>query len=251
MAAWYSTSSLGDGVTLIWEHAIKPFWRCNIWHVRGRTRDLLVDSGMGIRPLRCEIALLTGRPVIAVASHTHVDHIGGHHEFEHCAVHEAEAAILEYPDRRTTIADSYLTDEMFEERPPPGFSAASHAVIGAPVRTLLRGGDVIDLGDRMFGVLHLPGHSPGSIALWEAATGILFSGDVVYDGPLIDDFYHSVAQDYVASMARLAALPVRVVHAGHFASFGRERMVELAEDYVAGRRRPGNAESLRRISDSA
>jgi glyoxylase-like metal-dependent hydrolase (beta-lactamase superfamily II) len=35
-------------------------------------------------------------------------------------------------------------------------------------------------------VIHTPGHSPGGIALWEAATGILFSGDIVYDGELIE-----------------------------------------------------------------
>ena len=39
--AWYETLTLGDGVTLIHEPWIKPFYRCNIWHVRGRDGDLL------------------------------------------------------------------------------------------------------------------------------------------------------------------------------------------------------------------
>jgi len=43
----------------------------------------------------------------------------------------------------------------------------------------VRDGDIIDLGDRAFEVLHLPGHSPGSIALFEAATKTLFSGDAI------------------------------------------------------------------------
>ena len=47
-------------------------------------------------------------------------------------------------------------------------------------------GDVIDLGDRAFEVLHLPGHSPGSIGLWDPAAGTLFSGDAIYDGPLLE-----------------------------------------------------------------
>ena len=42
-------------------------------------------------------------------------------------------------------------------------------------------GDVIDLGDRVFKVLHLPGHSRGSIGLLEEATGVFFSGDVIYE----------------------------------------------------------------------
>ena len=109
----------------------------------------------------------------------------------------------------------------------------------APATQLLEDGDVIDLGDRAFAVLHLPGHSPGSIALWEAASGILFSGDTVYDGPLVDDCYHSVVADYLTSLERLRRLPVRVVHGGHFPSFGAERHRQLIDDYIAGKRRPG------------
>ncbi|MCB1404296.1 MAG: MBL fold metallo-hydrolase, partial [Rhodobacteraceae bacterium] len=58
------------------------------------------------------------------------------------------------------------------------------------------------LGDRHFEVIHTPGHSPGGIALWEAATGILFSGDILYDGPLVEDTYHADAADYRRSMER-------------------------------------------------
>lgn len=236
---WYRCKRIDDAVTLIWERSIKPFYRCNIWHIRGREQDLLIDSGMGIVSLREHVPLLTGRPLLAVASHTHVDHIGCHHEFEQCAVHRAEATTLLEPDRHNTIADVYLTDEMFEVGVPAGFSSASYTVRGTKPAMLLEEGDVIDLGDRVFEVLHLPGHSPGSIALWEKASGTLFSGDVLYDGPLIDDFYHSVVDAYVDSMQRLRSLPVRVVHAGHFGSFGRGRMLELVDDYVRGRRAPG------------
>jgi glyoxylase-like metal-dependent hydrolase (beta-lactamase superfamily II) len=237
--SWYAQASAGDGVTLIWEREIKPYWRCNMWHVRGRDRDLLIDSGMGLRPLRREVALLTEKPIVALASHTHIDHIGAHHEFEDCAVHRAEAEILAHPTRHATIADKYLTDEMFEGAVPEGYASDRYEVKGARATILLAEGDVIDLGDRHFEVIHLPGHSPGSVALFERATGILFSGDTVYDGPLIDDFYHSVVEDYVRSMERLKALPVRTVHAGHFASFGRERLMELTADYIAGKRKPG------------
>ena len=45
---WYATRRVGDDVTYICEPFIKEFYRCNIWHVRGRDRDMLVDSGMGV-----------------------------------------------------------------------------------------------------------------------------------------------------------------------------------------------------------
>jgi len=98
---------------------------------------------------------------------------------------------------------------------------------------------VIDLGDRVFRVLHVPGHSPGSVALWEEDTGILFSGDTLYDGDLIDDLYHSVPDELRESHARPRELPVRVVHGGHYESFGRDRMNLIIDEYNDGKRRLG------------
>ena len=46
--AWYRVRRLEDGVTWIDEPFVKEFYRCNMWHVRGRDRDLLIDSGMGV-----------------------------------------------------------------------------------------------------------------------------------------------------------------------------------------------------------
>ena len=73
---WYETTPLEDGVTHIHEPFIKAFYRCNIWHVRGRDRDLLVDSGMGVVSLKEQVTLVSERACLAVASHTHFDHIG-------------------------------------------------------------------------------------------------------------------------------------------------------------------------------
>lgn len=55
---WYSVNHLSDGVSLISEPYIKEFYRCNVWHVRGRDANLLVDSGMGVVGLRQQVTLL-------------------------------------------------------------------------------------------------------------------------------------------------------------------------------------------------
>jgi glyoxylase-like metal-dependent hydrolase (beta-lactamase superfamily II) len=93
-------------------------------------------------------------------------------------------------------------------------------------------GDVVSTGDRAFEVLHLPGHAPSAIGLFERASGVFFSGDAVYDSTLLDQLHHSNVAHYIMTMQRLRELPVRVVHAGHDASFGRERLKELAEAYL-------------------
>ncbi|WP_336621128.1 hypothetical protein [Sinorhizobium sp. 7-81] len=42
---WYAVKRLENDVTSISEPFIQEFYRCNVWHVRGRDRDMLVDSG--------------------------------------------------------------------------------------------------------------------------------------------------------------------------------------------------------------
>ncbi len=234
---WYRIRKLSDDVTFIDEPFIQEFYRCNIWHVRGRDRDMLVDSGMGVVSLREWVPLVSERALTAVASHTHFDHIGCHHEFEDRAVHRAEADILADPTRTATLADPYVTDEIFDRLPPQPYASTTYAVRSAPATRLLDDGDIVDLGDRHFEVIHTPGHSPGGIALWEKATGILFSGDIVYDGPLIEDTYHANAEDYYRSMVRLYDLPVRLVHGGHFPSYDGARHREIVRNWLDAKER--------------
>lgn len=237
-ATWYAARQLSDGITLIWERHVGPGVRCNIWHVRGRDRDLLIDTGLGMLPLRAHLPLLTERPLLAIATHSHFDHSGGLHEFEHRAIHAAEADIIADPTPHTTVLENWLFPDEFAAL-PPGVSLDSYAVKAAPATQVLTEGDVIDLGDRVFHVLHVPGHSPGSAAFWEPATGILFTGDALYDGELLDELYHSDVPTFLQTMERFRTIPVQTVHGGHYASFGRDRFLELIEDYVAGKRAQG------------
>ncbi|MER9638882.1 MBL fold metallo-hydrolase [Mesorhizobium sp. M0228] len=235
---WYESIRMGDGVTLIHEPWIKPFFRCNIWHVRGRDRDLLFDTGLGHFSLRRHVPLVTERKLTCVASHTHFDHIGCHHEFPDRCVHPAEAGILADPRNEWTVADRYATEEMFDGM-PQGWDTNRYQILPAPAGRLLEQGDIVDLGDRTFEVIHTPGHSPGGIALYENRTGILFSGDIIYDGPLIDDVYHSDIDDYVETLLRMRDLDVSVVHGGHFPSFGKIRYRQLVDEYLAQKRQAG------------
>src|SRR4029078_11069566 len=75
--------------------------------------------------------------------------------------------------------------------PAPDFSVEGYRPASAPLTGTLDEGDVVDLGDRAFEVLHLPGHSPGSIGLYEARTKVLFSGVAVYKGRLLLQLHSS------------------------------------------------------------
>ncbi len=235
---WYKLCPVGDGVSRIREIHVASWLRCNMWYVEGREYDLLIDSGMGLRPLKKEISILAKRPVTCIATHAHFDHIGGQHEFETRLGHASEAPIHALPTQANT-ADwgPFIRAETFSAQPYEEFDYRTYQITPAPLTGYLDEGDVIDLGNRFFRILHLPGHSPGSIALYEESTGILFSGDTIYDGALYDTVYHSDKALYRESLARLRELPVRVVHGGHEDSFGRDHMIRLVDDYLAGKNR--------------
>jgi glyoxylase-like metal-dependent hydrolase (beta-lactamase superfamily II) len=79
---WFDRKQVDDQITLLWEPHVNSWLRCNIWHVRGRDCDLLVDTGMGLASLKEAAHDLLCKPVTAVATHIHFDHVGGLHEFD-------------------------------------------------------------------------------------------------------------------------------------------------------------------------
>jgi glyoxylase-like metal-dependent hydrolase (beta-lactamase superfamily II) len=226
-----------DGVTHIHEPFVGDFFRCNIWHVAGRQRELLIDTGVGVVSLSDQLGWLRRDRVLAVATHSHFDHIGGHYEFPNRACHRLEAEVLAHPTRANTLVERYATLRIFERLPHRGYEESTYAVAAAAPTLLLEHGDVVDLGDRQFEIVHVPGHSPGSIALWEKETAILFSGDAIYDGQLIDEGPGTDVGQYLDTMRRLRELPVSVVHGGHGPSFGRKRFHELIDAYISSRRK--------------
>lgn len=246
---WYQRLDLEQGVTRFWEPHVHPLEQANFWHVRGADRDLLIDSGMGVLPLRPSFPdLFNDKEIIAVATHTHIDHMGAIHEFEHRWVHAAEALQMEQPSGVVTLVCSDidpglrqifvdagyppLWELLIDALPYAGYDPRQYRLRGAAPTRLLVDHDIIDLGDRQFEVLQLPGHSPGSICLWEASTGTLYTGDLVYDGPLVYEGPGMDLNGYAGSLRYLRDLPVKTVHAGHDPSFDRARMMEIIDAYL-------------------
>lgn len=243
---WYVRRRVGDGITLVSEPHVHPMLRCNVWHIEGRDTDVVVDTSLGLRPLRPWVERELAAALLAVATHGHFDHVGAMGEFDQRAIHhdeaeaiaEAGAVFLESEVLGEEVLGPYrdagyaIGPLLIDAVPTGGLEGLAALTEAAPATRILADGDVVDLGDRAFEVLHVPGHSPGSIALWETSTGVLFSGDAVYDGPLLGSIPGADVDRYVETLIRLRRLPVTVVHAGHEPSFGRERLVEICDEYL-------------------
>ena len=231
----FKTFPISEGISLIQETGVANFMRCNIWHVKGRDFDLVIDTGMGLSPLKDWVLRETEKPVKAIVTHCHFDHSGGLHEFDCRLGHRAEAGILADPvSHKVAFSGDWTKIQVVHPGVHPDYSAETYRIIPAPLTGYLDEGDVIDLGDRAFQVLHLPGHSPGSIGLWDIKSKTLFSGDAVYDGELLDTIYHSDRRIYRDTLRRLQQLDANIFHAGHYPSFGRETLMMLTQEYLAG-----------------
>lgn len=141
-------------------------WQANAYLVwDGRSPDALVlDPGMGAaQPLVARVATAGLRLHLIANSHGHIDHV-----FDNAALKEASGAPLAiHPD------DAYRLD---------GRNAYGFEVTPSVAERNLREGDQVRIGDLVWDVLHTPGHTEGSVCLYEERLGILLSGDVLFAG---------------------------------------------------------------------
>ncbi|HEY2225713.1 MBL fold metallo-hydrolase [Actinomycetospora sp.] len=236
---WFHVRPVAPGAWLVAEPS-----HVNSWLVAGRDRAVLVDTGLGIEPIRPVAEATSGLPVEAVNTHHHFDHAGGNAEFDAVAVHERgvgllaagappseRAAYLAHTRALLAAAGSYraldqrffhlLTDDADPRPLPPAFDAEAWVRSGppaGPTPRALHDGDVIDLGGRTLTVLHTPGHSPDSLCLFDDRDGLLLGGDTLNSGPIYAQGPESDLEDFARSTARLAGLArdVSLVCMGHF-----------------------------------
>lgn len=173
--------------------------------VEGEERAILFDTGMGIANIREEVMALTERPITVVNSHSYWDHVGDNYRFPLIAIHYSEAHLLKEGVSSEELRWE-MRGEMFIRPPPVGFEPSQHEISPSRASLLLDEGSLLDLGRRTLTVLHTPGHSPGSISLFDEEEGLLFSGDTAYAGPLYAQLPESDFDLYRQSVERLARL---------------------------------------------
>ncbi len=172
--------------------------------------DYKIDAiqEMGIEPEAIKRVIMT---------HTHLDHIGCLPEFlqrlswAEIWMHRLEAEPLQKGDEKTVYGM-----EMFREMCNTQY-ALKPGAFTFRVNRKLEDGERLDIGGMVWEVLHIPGHSMGSIGLYYDPEGILIPGDVIYADYAIGrfDLHGARASDLMKSLIRLGELEVHMLLPGH------------------------------------
>ena len=202
----------------------------NIFLVADGNRFVLFDAGLqnfyqetvlAIRDLGLNLSDLSR----LILTHTHLDHSGSTPLFQKDAknveiwVSEEEGTFLEQGD------DTVVYGSMLGNKLPP-----------IEVAKKLHDGDVVEVGDFTFQVLHTPGHSIGSLCFFEPNHQLLISGDVVFRHGSFGraDLPTGNGKQLTQSIARLAELPVEMLLPGHMgiALKGGQREIQLSLQFA-------------------
>ncbi|CAA2137770.1 MBL fold metallo-hydrolase [Hyphomicrobium sp. ghe19] len=230
---WYGVEACDHKIVRLREIWADPYLAGNIWLVRGSKRDLIIDRRTGIVSPRPVIDAIVDKPIIAVACACYYDHAGGLHFFSERGCHRLDADKIANPTLESSVVSTYVEESMLNALPYDGFEIKSYQMRGAPPTICFDDGDIIDLGDRHLEGLHVPGVTPGSMVLWEAATGSLFTCDTLYDDPVRGrEFASDDSITLLESLKRIRKLPMKTVFPGHYQCyqcFGRDQMDEIID----------------------
>ncbi len=159
-------------------------------------RKVLIDAS----------SLIDDKVEMIILTHCHFDHISHLRELKEknrCEVccGEGDREAIENADERTLA-------ELFGKK-----------MKGVKIDRTLKEGDIIDTGEYKLRVIGTPGHTPGSICLYDENNGVLFSGDVIFDkeGKSIGrtDLSGGDEEEIKKTLAKLKKLKINELFAGH------------------------------------
>ena len=183
-------------------------------------KPILVDAGMMAAPTLRNIKKLIDPQKIEmiVLTHCHHDHSGAAPELK-----AATGARLLLSEKEVgAVGDDLASVAYLFGQQAPQYE----------VDQTLKEGMVLDTGEWKLEVMETPGHSQGSLCLYEPRAKVLFSGDTVFpDGNIgRTDMYGGSTPDLVASIERLTGLDVEIMYPGHMEITGRDvkRQIEMS-----------------------
>lgn len=211
MNSWFTIDEIDQDTYIISEYRHWEETHCYL--LNGTDRSLLIDTGLGICNIYEEVVKLTDKPITAVATHIHWDHIGGHRYFPDFYAHSAE---LEWLNGKFPLSIETIKEMVIDRCDlPEGFQIDDYVFFQGKPTKVVTDHDCIDIGSRSIEVLHTPGHSPGHLCFWEKDRGYLFTGDLVYKDTLFAYYPSTDPTAYLASLEKIAELSAKKVFPAH------------------------------------
>ncbi|MDY6775251.1 MAG: MBL fold metallo-hydrolase [Halobacteria archaeon] len=165
----------------------------------GESRTAVVDPGLSSNYER--VVSEVGEPDILVNTHEHFDHIGANPRFQDdclVAAHRYSAVKMVTGDDDVMKCRANGQPEEYE------------------VDLWLENNALFDLGGKRLKILHTPGHTSGSLCVYDTETRALVTGDTVYAYGTISDIYKSGSYgEYANSLRRLNNFRIDVICPGH------------------------------------
>jgi glyoxylase-like metal-dependent hydrolase (beta-lactamase superfamily II) len=200
---WFEVYKVAPGVFAIYEpHQAEEVIS---YLIVGNKQAVLFDTGMGISDIPRVTTKLTSRPVVVLNSHTHNDHVGGNRQFIFVYGMDTDFTRMNAKGSREDAQAEIAPDQLCGDL-PKGFNPKTYATKPWRISHFIHDGFKVNLGGRTLEVLAVPGHTPDSIALFDRANGLLFTGDTYYPAPIWLFRPETDLDAYVNSVKRLAGL---------------------------------------------
>jgi glyoxylase-like metal-dependent hydrolase (beta-lactamase superfamily II) len=179
----------------------------NVYVVRGRLKNVMIDTGLHqtfdyVAQELGHIGMIPEDIHLVINTHEHFDHIGGNpflRKTAMIAAHRSAATKIE-------LQDEYVTHMKENRQLSDDYS----------INIWLENRALFDVGDYKLKILHTPGHTSGSIIIYEPFKHFMFTGDTVVKGEYLPPMLESgSASEFVNSIERLQTLKIKVIYPGH------------------------------------
>jgi len=228
---WFDIAQIADHVYAISE---PHHWeQVRSYLFVGTDSALLVDTGIGIVPIKPTVDAITDLPTRVILTHCHWDHIGSVNSFDDVYIHPLDAAWLRngLPLPAEAVRET-LVSEGYDASLCPGFEPSRYTIPTRDAFTTTEDGARFTNGRHCLEVLHTPGHSPGSICLFERKLGLLVTGDTVYRGTIYANYPSTSPTDLLESYRKLDARKAKYVLPGHNDNCATSELIREGRDLL-------------------
>lgn len=200
---------------------------CNVYLLDGGSECALIDAGGGVEPERIEANIAAAgispqRITKLLLTHAHGDHAAGARHF-----HDRYGAeLIVAAEAAPWMESGDMEKNSLLAAIEAGVYPRDYRFPACPVGRSVAEGDLIRVGELELAVLETPGHSRGHVSyMWDGEDGrAIFAGDVIFAGGkvVLQSTWDCSIQEYAATTAKLHALGIDALFAGHGAPVLRE-----------------------------